>query len=95
MILLLGGGNGELSAPLVTSISGSVVSGTACAFGRVEIYLYENGGVTPVGQTDADANGDFSYSGGDEIDGKQILLLVTDTFNNTSVFSTVYEAPLG
>ena len=92
LILLLGGGNGELSAPLVTSFSGSAVSGTACPFGRVEIYLYENGSVTPLGSADADANGDFTYSGGDEIDGKQILLLVTDAMNNTSAFSAVYEA---
>lgn len=87
MILLLEGGNTSLTAPVVTSAEGMAVSGTAVPFGYVEVYLSENGLVTPLGSTAADKNGNFTFTAAEPLTGKQVLLLVSDTLGNTSGFS--------
>lgn len=87
LILLLEGGNNELAAPVTTSAEGSNIAGTTCAFGRVEVYLYEKTEIFSIGFTTADAKGSFTFESSELRAGKQIILLVTDLDNNTSVFS--------
>lgn len=87
LILLLEGGNCELPAPTVTAASGPTVSGETCAFGRVEVYLCEKSRIVSIGFADADANGSFTFTGSEPLDGKPVVLTVTDAHNNTSAFS--------
>lgn len=87
LILLLEGGNTGLAAPVITILEGTNVSGTTCAYGRVEVYLYEKTGISSVGFAIADSNGSFAFNSDESFSGKQILLLVTDMLNNTSAFS--------
>ena len=90
IILLLEGGNGELAAPTITSASGMRVSGTTCAFGLVEVYQIDTTGITPIGFAQADQNGTFSFNGNASLNGKQVVLLVSDVLRNTSIFSQPY-----
>ena len=87
LILLLEGGNTELSAPVVSSAAGTSISGTTCAFGRVEVYLYAKSGIVSLGFAQADGNGVFDFTSKESLSGKQVILMVTDTLNNTSAFS--------
>ncbi len=87
LILLLEGGNGNLAAPAVNTAADKSISGTACAFGRVEIYVYEKTNIVSLGFADADAEGSFTFTSGESLTGKQIVLLATDMLNNTSSFS--------
>ncbi|NLI55343.1 MAG: hypothetical protein GX417_13670 [Clostridiales bacterium] len=89
LILLLEGGNGELPPPTVASVSGSSFSGEACAFGRVEVYLYDPARIASIGFADADADGHYTFAGTEPLDGKQVILIVTDAYNNTSAFSQI------
>jgi len=90
IILLLEGGNSELAAPTITSAIGTNVSGETCAFGRVEVYLFEKTGITSIGFVLADQSGAFSFKGNASLSGKQLVLLVTDVLSNTSIFSQPY-----
>jgi hypothetical protein len=92
MILLLEGGNASLPAPTVASAAGSAISGTAISFGYVEVYLSENGLVSPLGSTVADKNGNFTFTAAEPLTGKQVLLLVSDALGNTSCFSAAVKA---
>ncbi len=92
-VCLVQGGNLELSAPVATAIDEKTISGTACAFGRVEVYLYENGSAISIGYADAGADGAFMFVSDDTLAGRQLLLLATDSFNNTSSFSEIVEMP--
>jgi hypothetical protein len=92
MILLLEGGNASLPAPTVASAAGSAISGTTISFGYVEVYLSENGLVSPLGSTVADKNGNFTFTAAEPLTGKQVLLLVSDALGNTSCFSAAVKA---
>jgi titin len=87
LILLLEGGNTGMPAPVVTEAKDISISGTACAFGRVEIYLYEKTGIVSLGFSQADEKGEFRFTNSESLSGKQVILLVTDMLNNTSAFS--------
>jgi len=87
LILLLEGGNTGMPAPVVTEAKDISISGTACAFGRVEIYLYKKTGIVSLGFSQADEKGEFRFTNSESLSGKQVILLVTDMLNNTSAFS--------
>ena len=87
LVLLLKGGNNELPVPAVSSAAGTSISGTACAFGRVEVYLYAKTGIVSLGFAQADGNGMFDFTSKESLSGKQVILIVTDTLNNSSAFS--------
>lgn len=89
-ILPLHGGNLELKPPKVKTAKKNALSGTACAYGRVEIYRYADGQATPLGVAQADAAGKFAYADAELVKGVRVLLTVTDPFNNTSAFSKAY-----
>jgi hypothetical protein len=89
-INVVNGGNTDLPSPLVTATADGTISGTTCPYGRVEIYLYENRQTIYIGDTAANANGEFLFMNSKPIGGKKILLLVTDLANNTSAFSKLY-----
>ncbi len=90
-INLVLGGNEGLPAPVVNSAIGNVVTGMTCPYGRVEIYVFEDQNAMSLGFADADENGMFTFESADQIGGKQVLLLVTDSFSNTSAFSKPYK----
>ncbi len=91
LILLLEGGNGELTAPNVTSAVGSVVSGAAVPFGLVEIYQNDAGEVSSLGFTVADQDGNLTFTSAEPLTGKLVLALVSDALGNTSCFSAPVE----
>ncbi len=91
IISLVHNGNIELPAPLVTEAADNIISGTAGAYDRVELYVYENGYVLPVGYTLAAEDGNFIFACEDSLGGKQVLLTATDLQNNTSAFSQLYS----
>lgn len=90
MVLLLEGGNRELGAPRVSGVQKQTLSGTTCAHGYVEIYLFQDNRAIPLGFACADAKGKFTFTSGQPLNGKQVILLVTDILNNTSAFSQPY-----
>ena len=90
-IFLVEGGNEDQMAPQVAVATDGIVSGTTCAFGLVEVYCFDNGRVTPVGFTRADANGEFAYSNEAALAGKKIALLVTNLDGSTSSFSHIIQ----
>ena len=90
-ITLVSGGNHELPAPTVTEVGDNTISGTACAYGRVEIYLYENEMAKSLGYTNADQNGAYKFEHNETLSGASLLLLVTDQLNNTSAFSEIIK----
>lgn len=90
IIQLLEGGNRMLSAPELTASTPEGFSGKTVPFGRVETYLFEAGSIRPLGFTDADSNGAFVCKYPELTVGKRFVLLVTDTYGNTSPISTVF-----
>ena len=77
----------EFTPPKITSANDGSITGTAVPFGLVEIYLSEFGGLTPLGATYVDGDGNFAFTSSELLKGKQILLLVSDMAGNTSTFS--------
>ena len=90
VISLVQNGNIELSAPLVNEAADNIISGTAGAYNRVEVYVYENGYVSPIGYTVAAEDGNFTFVNAESLAGKQVLLIAMDLLNNTSAFSQLY-----
>ena len=90
-VFLVEGGNEDQAAPQVAIAADGILSGTTCAFGLVEVYCIDNGRVTPVGFTRADANGNFTYSDGAALAGKKIAMLVTNLDGSTSSFSQIIQ----
>ncbi len=91
IISLVHNGNIELPAPLIAEAANNMISGTAGAYDRVEVYVYENGYVLPGGYTVAAEDGSFIFVTEDSLGGKQVLLTATDLQNNTSAFSQLYS----
>ena len=87
LILLLEDGNTGLPVPVVTLAEAENISGTTCAFGCVEVYLFGKTGIVSLGFSLADENGEFRFSNNVSLSGKQVTLLVTDRLNNTSAFT--------
>ena len=89
-IELVSGGNTELAPPVITSVTGGSVSGTACAGCTVEIFsdpTDEGQYVHSPPSAVADSSGNWSWSG--TITGANITATATDWFYNTSEFATV------
>lgn len=91
IILLVEGGNAVLPAPAIDSVGGGFILGTACSFGHIEVYLLEKAQATPIGFAQADASGRFTFESALLTAGKQVILLVTDIYCNTSAFSKPYK----
>jgi len=87
LILLLEDGNTGLPVPVITLAEAENISGTTCAFGCVEVYLFGKTGIVSLGFSLADENGEFRFSNNVSLSGKQVTLLVTDRLNNTSAFT--------
>jgi hypothetical protein len=95
---LYGNRNGAIVSttppPLITSVTSTVVSGTACAHCAVEIFsddesqarFYE-------GAANADAGGRFTFTKGVTVRGPNITATATDTQGNTSALSAAVTAP--
>jgi len=84
------GGNTELSAPSILNHSDSEVTGTAPPNSIVEIFSDdEDEGAVYEGFTNADASGNFTWSG--TVDGPYVTATATDASNNTSEFSLPYD----
>ncbi len=85
-ILLMGGGNANLAAPVVVAVSATTVQGTACAGCRVEIFSDdEDEGRTFEGSTVADGGGNWSLQV--SATGPNVTATATDAAGNTSEFS--------
>ncbi|UCE08413.1 MAG: T9SS type A sorting domain-containing protein, partial [bacterium] len=84
------GGNMELTPPIISSVSTTSVTGTAIPNATVEIYTDpENEGLIFQGETNSDANGNFTWNG--EITGQftNVTAIAIDEYGNTSIFSEV------
>jgi hypothetical protein len=89
-ILLSTGGNGELFPPAIESfdLSSGVVSGTACAGCRVEVFSDAGEqGARYEGAALADSAGEFALDLGALLHGPLLTATATDTQGNTSAFS--------
>lgn len=85
-IRLIEGGNQELSAPVITSLSAAGVSGTACANCFVEIFSDAgNQGGYYEGVAIADSTGAFSLQ--KRLRGANVTATATDLAGSTSTFS--------
>ncbi len=82
------GGNTELSPPVITNVTSSSVSGTAPANSHVEIFFdADDEGELFIGEVQADAAGNFSWSGEDVPSELYVTATATDAEGNTSQFS--------
>jgi hypothetical protein len=85
-ISLGGGGNNELAAPIVSAVTTSGVSGTACAECIVELFSdEEDEGAIYEGTAVADGGGNWTWSGNPT--GPYVTATATDAAGNTSEFS--------
>ncbi|MCE5236042.1 MAG: right-handed parallel beta-helix repeat-containing protein [Eubacteriales bacterium] len=91
LILLLEGGNLELSAPVVETAKDRSVSGMAGPYDCVEIYLIDKANIISLGFTYADAEGRFAFVREQTLSGSKIILIATDKACNTSAFSKPYR----
>jgi titin len=89
------GGNGEISAPVIQSISPDDVGGTSCANCRVEIFTdLNNQGRYYIGMTNADAQGRFRMIlPPASLQGSKMTATLTDSNGNTSPFATPVDLP--
>lgn len=85
-IQLLDGGNQELAAPVITSLTPAGISGTACANCLVEVFSdFGSQGRRYEGVTESDTAGNFSLNV--YIFGTNVTATATDALGNTSSFS--------
>jgi parallel beta-helix repeat protein len=88
-IVLSNNGNNMLSAPVITAVNSTAVSGTACPRCILEIFSdAEDEGRVYEGSTIADASGAFIFSKGSYLTGPNVTATATDLSGNTSEFST-------
>jgi hypothetical protein len=81
-------GGGGPAPPILQSVSGSTVTGTACPNCAIEIYSDEREqGRTYEGSAIADASGRFSFTRDGSLRGPGITALATDAAGSTSAFS--------
>ena len=82
------GGNNMLPAPVITAVTETGVSGTACPGCTVEVFSdAEDEGRVYEGDTVADASGAFTFSKGSPLTGPNVSATATDSDGNTSEFS--------
>jgi len=85
------GGNAELAAPAVTSVTPSRIAGTAVSLQTVDVYLDEKDeGACFIGSTPADAGGNFELSVTNPLTLPCATATSTDANGNTSEFSTPF-----
>ena len=86
------GANSAIAAPVIESVTGDGVVGTACTGCIVEIFSDElDEGAIFEGYTTADAEGNFAWSG--HVTGPFVTATATDAAGNTSQFSDPFEGP--
>jgi len=91
-IALVEGGNEGLAPPVITHVTATQVSGTACANCTIEIFSDANGeGAIYEGSTTADAAGNWTFTKPGGLTGPNVTATATDGKGNTSEFS----APVG
>jgi parallel beta-helix repeat protein len=87
-IVISNNGNNMLSAPVITAVNSTAVSGTACPRCILEIFSdAEDEGRVYEGSTIADASGAFIFSKGSYLTGPNVTATATDSDGNTSEFS--------
>jgi uncharacterized protein (TIGR03437 family) len=87
-IVLSNGTNAGVSAPVITSVSATGVSGAACPGCEVEIFSDSDGqGRIFEGSAFAGASGAFTFDEGNRLTGPDITATATDGDGNTSGFS--------
>jgi uncharacterized protein (TIGR03437 family) len=87
-IELADAGNSMLSAPVLSAVTATGVSGTACPGCEVEIFSdEEDEGWIFEGSTVAAASGAFAFQKGSALTGPNITATATDAEGNTSEFS--------
>ena len=87
-ILLAAGGNNLLPAPVITAITSTSVSGTACPGCTVEVFSdAEDEGRFYEGTTVADLTGYWSLITDHSLTGPHLTATATDALGNTSQFS--------
>ena len=90
-IELVNGGNTELARPVITSVTGGSVSGTACAVCTVEVFsdpADQGQYVHSPPYAFADSSGNWSWTG--TITGTNLTATATDGAGNTSELSMPY-----
>jgi parallel beta-helix repeat protein len=93
-IWLFDGGNGELAAPAITTVSATQVSGTACPNCTVEVFSdAEDEGAIYEGTTTADASGNWTLAKPGGLSGPYVTATATDGDGNTSQFSAAVSVP--
>jgi parallel beta-helix repeat protein len=85
---LTNGGNGELTAPSITGIAGTTITGKACANCAVEVFSDDDDeGRWFHGTTTADGSGHFVFTSTTPFTGTTVTATTTDADGNTSEFS--------
>jgi parallel beta-helix repeat protein len=87
-IVVTGGANNSIAAPVVTGVQGQTVRGTALAGATVEIFTDAGTqGRFFEGRATAQADGTWSFTATRPWQAANITATATDTTNNSSVFS--------
>jgi hypothetical protein len=94
-IQLVSGGNNGLAPPQLSLVTTTTVSGSACAFCRVEVFTDTGDeGKDFLGATTANSNGLFSQSLAPAAQpGRHITATHTDSNGNTSPFTPAVSVP--
>jgi uncharacterized protein (TIGR03437 family) len=93
-IVLSSGANAGISQPVITSVTSTGVSGTACPGCEVEIYSDSDGeGQFFQGSTIAGPSSEFKFVAGAPLTGPNITATATDIDGNTSAFSAAVALP--
>ncbi len=89
-ISTIGGGNTELSPPVINEVSEAMVSGTSCPDCIVELFSTSTDEAeTYEGSTVADGSGNFGWNGTASM--SYITATATDTSGNTSQLSSPFD----
>ena len=87
------GGNSELAPPVLSSVQGMMVSGTACSRCKVEFFSDEaDQGRVFEGTVTANANGSFTFTAAAPFGASYLTATATDSSGNTSEFSAPIAA---
>lgn len=90
------GGNTELPPPVIQSVSGSQVTGTAGPNMTVEVFEdVDDEGQFFLGTTSSDESGNFTFPTGGYSPNDNVTATATDAAGNTSTFSAPFAAGTG